>query len=279
LHSIAWLVVWKNCVFFDGILFQAIVRYVVMLVDQRREEIMQLIEKHGYVSLHELVSRLGASESTVRRDLEHLDGIGQIRRTRGGAAYTGEHITPFEERGITALLEKQRLARAIADEIAPGETILLDGGTTTLEVARCLAGKPLQVVTNSLPIANLLVNQPNIELILIGGYLYPRTGVALGSLAAAALSQVHVSRVVMSAGAINEKGLFNSNTLLVDCERQMFEAAAEVWVAVDRSKFGRSALAHLCPLSAVTRMFVDAPLEDRWQQMIVGAGVDLTLVD
>ena len=181
-----------------------------MLLDQRRDEILQLIEKQGFVALQELVERLGASESTVRRDLEYLDGIGQIRRTRGGAAYTGEHLTPFEERGTTALPQKQRIARAVAEQIEPGETVLLDGGTTTLEVARCLANKPLQVVTNSLPIANLLVNQTNIELILIGGYLYPRTGVALGSLAAAALNDLHVGRVIMSAGGITEKGLFNS---------------------------------------------------------------------
>ena len=132
--------------------------------------------------------------------------------------------------------------------ILPGETILLDGGTTTLEVARSLAGKSLQVVTNSLPIANLLAQQPNVELILIGGYLYPGRGVALGPLAEATLAELNVPRVIMSAGGINEKGLFNSNSLLVECERRMLKAAEEVWVA-DSSKFGRSALTFLCELS------------------------------
>jgi DeoR family transcriptional regulator, fructose operon transcriptional repressor len=250
-----------------------------MLVDQRREEILQLIEQQGFVSLHELVDRLQASESTVRRDLEFLDESGQIRRTRGGAAYTGEHITSFEERRTTALPQKQRIARAVADEIETGETVLLDGGTTTLEVARCLAGKSLQVVTNSLPIANLLVNQTNIELIFIGGYLYPRTGVALGSLAAAALAGLQVQRLILSTGGITEKGLFNSNTLLVDCERLMIDAAQEVWVAADSEKFGRTALAHLCPLSAVTRMFVDSGLNDRWRAAMTDAGVALNIVE
>jgi DeoR family transcriptional regulator, fructose operon transcriptional repressor len=250
-----------------------------MLLDQRRDEILQLIEKHGFVTLHELVERLGASESTVRRDLERLDEIGQIRRTRGGAAYIGEHLTPFEERGTTASAEKQRIAKAVAEQIEPGETVLLDGGTTTLEVARSLIGKPLQVVTNSLPIANLLVNQPTIELILIGGYLYPRTGVALGSLAAAALKDLHVRRVIMSAGGITERGLFNSNTLLVDCERQMFDAAEDVWVVADHTKFGRTALAHLCPLSAVHRYFVDNSLDDKWRETIRAAGSELTIVE
>jgi DeoR/GlpR family transcriptional regulator of sugar metabolism len=252
---------------------------MVMLLDQRRDEILQLIEKQGFVTLQELVNRLGASESTVRRDLEYLDTIGQIRRTRGGAAYTGEHITPFEVRHHSHLGEKQRIAKVVAEQIPAGEAVLLDGGTTTLEVARCLIGKPLQVVTNSLPIANLLVNQPEIELILIGGYLYPRTGVALGPLASSALSELHVSRVVLSAGGITEKGLFNSNTLLVDCERRMLEAAGEVWAVADSSKFGKAALAHLCPLSAITRMFVDSGLSERWRQVVRDAGVDLTIVE
>lgn len=250
-----------------------------MLVDQRREEILQLIEQQGFVSMHELMERLGASESTVRRDLEYLDESGQIRRTRGGAAYTGDHITSFEERHTTALPQKQKIARAVASQIESGETLLLDGGTTTLEVARCLTGKTLQVVTNSLPIANLLVNQANIELIFIGGYLYPRTGVALGSLAAAALSGLNVRRLILSTGGITEKGLFNSNTLLVDCERLMLDAAEEVWVAADSGKFGRTALAHLCPLSSVTRMFVDRELPEKWRGVINDAGVHLNLVD
>lgn len=252
---------------------------MVMLLDQRRDEILQLIEKQGFASLQELVNRLGASESTVRRDLEYLDTIGQIRRTRGGAAYTGDHITTFEDRTQENLGEKQKIARAVADEIQAGEAILLDGGTTTLEIARRLIGKRLQVVTNSLPIANLLVNQAEIELILIGGYLYPRTGVALGPLASAALAELHVGRVILSSGGITEKGLFNSNTLLVECERQMLEAAGEVWAVSDSSKFGKSALAHLCPLSRVTRMFVDGALPDRWQQVVRDAGVNLTVVN
>lgn len=252
---------------------------LVMILDQRRGEILQLIEEHGFVSLQELVSKLGASESTVRRDLEYLDAIGQIRRTRGGAAYTGESLTPFEVRSDLGAVEKARIGKAVAELIQPGETILLDGGTTTLEVARSLVGKRLQVVTNSLPIANLLAQQPSIELILIGGYLYPRTGVALGPLAEASLAQLNVPRVIMSAGGVNEKGLFNSNTLLVECERQMIKAAEEVWVVADSSKFGRSALTFLCDLSNVTRMIVDSGLSQAWRDVVLKAGVELTVVD
>jgi len=249
-----------------------------MLLDERRQVILQIIEEKGFVSLAEISERVGASESTIRRDLEFLDGIGQIRRTRGGAAYIGESLTGFEDRGAKALPQKQRVAQAAAELIEPGETVLLDGGTTTLEVARMLIGKSLQVVTNSLPIVNLLVNQPNIELVMIGGYLYPKTGVALGPVAAASLEHIHARRLVMSVGGITEKGLFNSNALLVETERKMIAAAEEVVVVSDSSKLGHSALAHLCPLDAVDRLVVDSGITPEWRKTIERAGVELTVV-
>src|SRR3990172_11504052 len=252
---------------------------VAMLLDERRSKILEIIENKGFVSLSELSEHAGVSESTVRRDLEYLDGIGQIRRTRGGAAYVGESLTEFEDRRGRALPQKQKIAQAAAALIDSGEAVLLDGGTTTLEVARQLIGKSLQVVTNSLPIVNLLVNQPNIELVMIGGYLYPKTGVALGPLAAASLKHIHVRRLVMSVGGITEKGLFNSNALLVETERQMIDAAEEVVVVSDSGKLGHSALAHLCPLDVVDRMVIDSGISPAWRAAIEKAGVELTVVE
>ncbi len=248
-----------------------------MLPDARRENILQLIEMEGFVSLKQLADRIEASESTVRRDLEYLDGIGQIRRTRGGAAYIGESLSAFEDRRCSAQPQKQRIAQVAADLIEPGEAVLLDGGTTTLEVARRLMGKSLLVVTNSLPIVNLLVNQPGIELIMIGGFLYPKTGVALGPSAVETLKSVNVRRLMMSVGGITEKGLFNRNALLVETERQMMEAAEEVVVVSDSGKLGHSALAHLCPLNAVDRLIVDSGISTDWKQTIRGAGVELSV--
>ena len=129
-----------------------------MIVDERRSRILQIAEESGFVSLQRLVAEVGASESTIRRDLEYLDSSGQIQRTRGGASYLGDSLSDFDSRRSRASQEKQLIARRTADLIAPGETVLLDGGTTTLEVARHLTGKTLQVLTNSLPIASLLMN-------------------------------------------------------------------------------------------------------------------------
>jgi DeoR family fructose operon transcriptional repressor len=246
-----------------------------MLVDQRRQQILEITEKSGFVALSELVERVGASESTLRRDLDYLDGIGQIRRTRGGAAYVGDSITPFEVRRTRAKEQKEHIAAVAAGLVEPGETVLLDGGTTTLEVAKHLVGKPLQVVTNSLPIVNVLMSSPQTELIVIGGFLYPKTGVNLGPIAVAALKSVHARRLFVSAGGVTAAGLFNSNALLVETERQMIESAEELIVVSDSSKLGHSALAHLCPLEVVDRLVVDEGISDEWRQIVDRAGIEL----
>lgn len=248
-----------------------------MLLDERRQSILNLVESKGFAALQELSQEVGVSESTIRRDLEVLEKEGQIRRTRGGASYVGESLTALDERFRQAIPQKQMVGRAAADLVQPGETVLLDGGTTTYEVARNLSQKSLQVVTNSLPIANLLSNSPSIELIFIGGYLYPKTGVALGPMASASLAQVHVRRLFMSVGGITEKGLFNSNALLAEAERSMLAAAEEVVVVTDSSKLGHSALAYLCGLDKVQRVVVDAGITDEWKAILENAGIQVTI--
>lgn len=250
-----------------------------MLLDQRRDKILHLIELKGFASLQEIVDAVGVSESTARRDLEQLERIGQVRRTRGGAAYVGESLATFDERRGRALVEKQRIGKRAAELIGSGETILLDGGTTTLEVARNLAGKSLQVVTNSLPIVNLLVGFADVELVYLGGYLYPKTGVALGGLTVEAIRKIHARRLVMSVGGITEAGLFNSNSLLVETERQMLEAADEVIVVADAGKLGHTELAHLCPLDRVHRMVVDTGITEEWKGIVREKGIELIVAE
>jgi len=125
----------------------------------------------------------------------------------------------------------------------------------------------------------LLINAPNIELILIGGYLYPKTGVALGPIAVDALSTIRVQRLIMSVGGITEEGMFNSNTLLVEAEQRMLETAEEVIVAVDSGKFGRNALAKVCDLNRPDRIIVDNGINDHWRNVISTTGVGLTIVE
>src|ERR1700722_4776102 len=231
-----------------------------MLAETRRRNLLDLITRQGYATLDELVTVLGVSESTIRRDLEALDLAGSIKRTHGGAVYAGEvrSMPAFDERTGTAVAEKRAIGRAAAELLEDGDTVLLDGGTTTLEVARALIGRPLQVVTNSLPIAPPLPStSPPIDLILIGGYVYPRTGVALGPLAIATMQGIRVRKSILGAGGIVAAGIYNPNLLLVETERRMMSCGQEVVIVAVHTKFGRLALSRLCGLEEIRHLVLD----------------------
>jgi DeoR family transcriptional regulator, fructose operon transcriptional repressor len=248
-------------------------------VDERRNRLLELVRQRGFASLPELAEELGVSESTVRRDLDYLEENGSARRTHGGVFYTGSspQLPHFEERQPAQWELKKAIARKAAELIAPGDTLLLDGGTTTYEVARLLVGKALQVVTNSLPVANLFASHAATDLVLLGGYVYPRTGVTLGPYANDQLAQLNVQKTVLSVAGVNERGFYNSNMLLVETERAMMHAADQVIVVADSTKFGKQSLAHLCPLNAVQTLVVDEQLSKPWQETIASAGVELSL--
>jgi DeoR family transcriptional regulator, fructose operon transcriptional repressor len=245
-----------------------------MLPENRRRRLLEMITHQGYATLDELVRGLDVSESTVRRDLEALDLAGSIKRTHGGAIYTGEvrSMPPFDERTGTAAAEKRAIGIATAALIEDGDTVLLDGGTTTLEVARALVGRRVQVVTNSLPIAQLLASNQQTELILIGGYVYPRTGVALGPLAIGTMEKIRVRKAVLGAGGIVPEGIYNSNSLLVETERQMMSCGQEIMIVADHTKFGRLALARLCSLEEVNQFVIDSVVSNESRAMLEQAG-------
>jgi DeoR/GlpR family transcriptional regulator of sugar metabolism len=236
---------------------------------------MEVVSRQGFATLDELSRVLGVSESTIRRDLEVLDLAGSVKRTHGGAVYAGEvrSMPPFDERTGTAAAEKRAIGQAAAALLQDGDTVLLDGGTTTLEVARALVGRRVQVVTNSLPIAQLLASSQQTDLILIGGYVYPRTGVALGPLAIATMQSIRVRTAILGAGGIVREGIYNSNLLLVETERQMMSCGQEVMIVADYTKFGRLALARLCGLEAVHSVVVDSGLGAEHRAMLEEAGL------
>jgi DeoR family transcriptional regulator, fructose operon transcriptional repressor len=246
-----------------------------MLAETRRQKLFDLITRQGYATLDELVRVLSVSESTIRRDLEALDLAGSIKRTHGGAVYTGEvrSMPPFDERTATAAAEKRAIGLAAAALLEDGDTVLLDGGTTTLEVARALIGRRLQVVTNSLPIAQLLASSQQTDLILIGGYVYPRTGVALGPLAITTMQSIRVRTAILGAGGLVTEGIYNSNSLLVETERQMMACGQEVMIVADHTKIGRLALARLCGLDEVDQVVVDSVLTAEQRAILEEAGV------
>lgn len=241
-----------------------------MLVEERRQKVIDLVSERGYIALTDLAKELQASESTVRRDLDYLDQQGFVKRTHGGAVFQGDGGTlpALEERSQRELDEKRQIAVAAAARIQDGDAILLDGGTTTLEVARLLVGRRLQIVTNSLPIANLFASSRETDLVILGGYVYPKTGVALGPLTVRMMDDVHVQQTILSVGGVTAKGLFNSNLLLVETERAMMRCADEVAVVADHTKIGRQALAFLCELREIDTLIVDAKISDEQRKMI-----------
>jgi DeoR/GlpR family transcriptional regulator of sugar metabolism len=245
-----------------------------MLVEDRRKQVLELVKGRGFITLTDLAQEVGVSESTARRDLDHWQGRGALKRVHGGAmsAEDGQGLPALEARAHSQVAEKRRVAQAAAGRVRDGEAILLDGGTTTLELARCLVGRPLQIVTNSLPIANLFANSRETDLVMLGGYVYPSTGVALGPLTIQMMRGLHVQRAFLSVAGITAKGLFNSNPLLVETERHMMRCADEVTVVADHTKVGRQALAFLCAISAIDMLIIDHDLSATQRKLLRGAG-------
>ena len=238
---------------------------------------MELITARGFATLDALVKHLGVSESTVRRDLEALDGSGAIKRTHGGAVTSREvrSMPAHEDRVSSAAREKRAIGRIAATLIEDGDTVLLDGGTTTMEVARALIGRPVQVVTNSIPIASLMSASPLSDVILVGGYVSPRTGVAMGPLAVEMMRGIRVRKAILGAGGLLAEGVFNSNVLLVETERQMMDCGQEVVIVADHTKFGRTSLSKLCGLDAIDFLVTDPGIPDDFRALLDAAKVSL----
>jgi DeoR family fructose operon transcriptional repressor len=244
------------------------------LVEERRNQLLEMVRSKGFASLPELADQLKVSESTIRRDLDYLEDVGTAKRTHGGVFYTGPSpkLPHFDERQPAQWDKKKLIAQEAVKLIEDGDTVLLDGGSTTYEVARLLVGRSLQIVTNSLPVANLFASNANNDLVLVGGYVYPRTGVALGPYANDMLARLNVRRTILSVSGINDRGFFNSNLLLVETERAMMHAADEVIVVADSTKFGRQSLAHLCALGEAHHLVVDHEISAEWRANAAAAG-------
>jgi DeoR/GlpR family transcriptional regulator of sugar metabolism len=246
---------------------------------QRRSKLIEFVRVRGFAALDELVRELGVSESTIRRDLDALEDQGAAKRTHGGVLYSGgiPRLSEFDEREPANWAAKRAIAARAAESISDGETVLLDGGTTTYEVARQLVGRSLQVVTNSLPVANLFASQARTDLVLLGGYVSPRTGVCLGPYANELLGRLHVTTTVLSAAGITAEGLFNAHLLLAETEQAMLRAAGRVVVVADSSKFGRKSLTFVSGLDTIDQLVCDDALPASWREIVTAAGVELLI--
>jgi len=130
-----------------------------------------------------------------------------------------------------------------------------------------------------LPVANLFNTDANTDLILIGGYVHARTGAVQGPYANEMLCNLHVRRAILSAAGINDRGIFNTNRMLVETQRGMMAAAEEVILVADSTKFGHQSLAHVCTLDKIQKIVVDSQIDDRWKEKAVLDGVDMVIAD
>lgn len=219
----------------------------LMTTKQRLDLIERYIREHKYADLHTLAARGETSLSTVRRALDTLEARGLLRRHHGGATLleTDERSREYDfiSRDQRQSAEKHAIARQIADLVEPGMTVILDGGTTVYAVARLLATKRLQVITNSLPIAALFADLGSLETIVTGGSIDSRLGVLVGPLCEQSLGQIHADLAILGGAGATEAGVWNHNALIVATQRRMIAAAERSIFAIDSSKFGRKALA------------------------------------
>ncbi len=255
-----------------------------MLIPERQNRLRDLLGRRGMSDLDSLAAELSVSQSTVRRDVESLVSAGLVQRTHGGVIWIGDRSAAarpyaFDQRMGFRIDAKRAVARAAKQLVQPGQTILIDGGTTTFYFAEELAGLPLQIVTNSLPIANLFHNDDNVELIVMGGLMYPRYGVLLGPLAEQQLATIHAKTLFFSVAGIHEGSLYNQNLLLVQVEQAMMRQVQDVVLLADASKFAQQALARLCALKQVQTVVTDPALSKADREQIREAGCRLIVAD
>jgi DeoR family transcriptional regulator, fructose operon transcriptional repressor len=246
---------------------------------QRQMRIRNLLDKSEFVDLETLCRELETSESTVRRDLIALENLRLLRRVHGGALalQTRDHLLDFAWQSTRRAEEKNRIAARTARLIEDGQTVILDGGSTVAALAGHLVNRSLNVITNSLAIAEVLKNARQIELTLTGGYLYPRLEVMLGPVCEHSLSGVAADLLIMGCGGITESGLSNNNTLLVGSERKMIEVSGKVIIVADSSKFGRAAMIPVAPLDLVDTVVSDKALPAEYQDLLRSHNIEVLL--
>ncbi len=233
-------------------------------IEVRRAKSADILSRKGFMSLSELARSLGVSESTARRDLEALEQQGIVMRTHGGVVYVKDSPSQslaFADRQTAAVAEKEAIAHATAELIPAGQTVILNGGTTCYQVARAVQGRKLNVITNSVPIALLLMTDIATEVTLIGGYVYPRTGVALGAMAEQQLKDLHATQLILGCAGVTDRTAFNANQMMVDVERRMMSIAEKVIMVADHTKFGMRSVVKLCDLDEVDVIVTDAGVD------------------
>jgi DeoR family ulaG and ulaABCDEF operon transcriptional repressor len=237
---------------------------------ERERLILAAMAPSGFVTYRELETRMPASPATIRRDLSRLEKAGRIIRVHGGAKLAGEpagfgkkafdlHLagTPFAESINRNVAAKQAIGRAAAALVNPGEGIMLDGGTTTLQMCPHLAGLDCQVLTNSLHIVNALLGQEGTGILVPSGALFREQNIILAPSGEDSMPRFHAPKLFMGAAALGPQGAMQADVVLVAAERRLIDRAEQVILMVDSSKFASSSGAIVCALDEIDVLVTD----------------------
>lgn len=257
-----------------------------MLIVERQDKLLAILRQRQTAQLEELARELDVSVSTVRRDLDVLEQQGLAERLHGGAVYRGPMVGGEQNGGggeglrdgvssfsLTTRLreqveQKRAIGRYAASLVQPHMTLLLDGGSTVIHAASQITARPLQVVTNSLHIANLFADDDQVELLVVGGNLYPRTGVLIGPIATGCMADLHADLFLFSVAGIYEQDAYNLHLPMSQLEQVMMRQAARSVMLMDSSKFGRKSLVRVCSLDEVDAIVTDDGVDAaRWQHL------------
>jgi len=246
---------------------------------QRIHKVQELFAREEFVNFEDLCEKFSASKSSIRRDLIELEAKGVLRRVHGGAIslQVRDEGLDFNRLSVSYHDEKARIGRMAASLVQDRETVILGGGSSVVEVARNLTEKPIQVVTNSVPVAQVFWESKQVEVTLTGGYVYPRLGVQLGPICERMLHSVSGDILIMGIMGVTKSGLSDSNSLIVESIRAMIQCARKVVIVADRSKFGRDAMIHVADLADIDQVVTDKDLDQESRQMLKDNGVECVL--
>ena len=248
----------------------------------RRKKILERIHETGEVLITDLSKEFDVSEVTIRNDLEHLERKNQLIRARGGAIQSENRVgvdQRLTEKNKLHILEKAAIGRKAASLIQDGETIIIDSGSTTAEIVKHLGEvRQLNVITNALNIANLLITYSNINVIIPGGYLRQNSMSLVGPLAEKNLRSFYVDKLFLSTdGFDTSQGIYTPNIDEAHLNAMMINIAKEVILVTDSSKFKRKSLAFICTIDKIKTVVTDRNIPEDDKKKLEEAGVEVLI--
>ena len=249
--------------------------------DERRAQIVLELRLRPHVRIGELAAQFGVSSETVRRDVEALAAEGLVSRSHGGAtARAHGHYPGLDERSTARVPERERIGRRAAALVRPGEAVMVDSGSTTLQFARFLAylGTPCTVVTNSLPVA-MTLGRADADVILCPGDYLPDEAATIGTDTVDFLGRYHADRCMIGASGLTADGPCEAVRGFAAIKRAMIGRSSEAHLLIDSEKFGRPGLSTITPLSDLASVVVDAAPRAALWTALDSAGVEVMLAD